>query len=252
MDGERGHLEIQGLLAAYCLGAVTPAESAEVQAHVATCEACRDDLQTYEAATAGLTGALDRVWARVSSTLAGRREDLDCFLGDVTAGDGGDGELTAPICVLVAADTEAARLVLATRLDGDDRFSVVATAGSPSELLAEGVVSLPDVVVLKLASTDRTWLEAVGELTAWAPRTRLVAVSGLNARHLADLVTSPPVVRSLAVGRPPGADMMAARPGAGPTASLPLDDRQGGAVEAPRSIIHEVMRHLGLAVGGER
>jgi hypothetical protein len=248
MDWDRRHQEIQGLLAAYCLGAVTMGEAAAVEEHTDECETCRAELARYEAATASLTGALDRMWARVSSTLAGRREDLDCFLAEVLAAGNERCDLGAPVRVLVAADTEAARVVLAGRLGSDNRFSVVGQAATPSELLAEGVGTLPDVVVLKLTTTDRQWLDAIGELTAWAPRTRLVAVSGVNARHLVDLMTTAPVVRSLATGRPSPAAVLARSDRSAPARpSVPTLDEPARPT-APRSIIQEVMRQVGVPV----
>jgi hypothetical protein len=249
MDRKRRHQEIQGLLAGYCLGAITAADAAAVEAHVERCATCRADLVAYQAATAGLTGALDRVWARVSGTLAGRREDLDCVLDEVLAAGPNREVTSAPVRVLVAADTEAARLVLVSRLHGDDRFAVVGQAASPAELLSEGVAGLPDVIVVKLASTDPAWLDAIGGLTAWSPRTRLVAVSGLNARHLADLLTCQPVVQSLVSGRPPVANVAAVTNRAAPRPTAAATP-PGAAMEAPRSIIHEVMRQVGIAVPG--
>lgn len=249
MNRRRRHQEIQGLLAGYCLGAVTTAEAAAVEAHVRDCDACREDLAGYQSATAGLTGALDRVWARVSGTLAGRREDLDCVLDEVLAAGSNRDVTSAPVRVLVAADTEAARLVLVSHLHGDDRFAVVGQAASPDEVLSEGVAGLPDVILVKLASTDPVWLNAIGALTAWSPRTRLVAVSGLNARHLADLVTSQPVVQSLASGRPPVA-IVAAVTNRSAARRAPAPTPPSVATEAPRSIIHEVMRQVGIPVRG--
>jgi hypothetical protein len=235
---------MQGLLAAYCLGAVTLAEAEAVEAHARECDSCRDDLAAYEEATTTLTGALDRMWSRVSSTLAGRREDLDCFLAGVLGGDG-ETSTPSPVRVLVAADTEAARVVLANRLGSDPRFAVVGEASDPAALLSEGVSTMPDVALVKLASTDRRWLDAVGELSAWSPRTRLVAVSGVNARHLADLVTTEPVARALAGGRPPTARVMASTSAATATAASPAAE-PAPAATAPRSIIHEVMRQVGI------
>jgi CheY-like chemotaxis protein len=247
MNRDRRHQEIQGLLAAYCLGAVTLAEAEAVEAHAAECGGCRDDLARYDAATASLSGALHHIWTMVSGTLAGRREDLDCVLADVLAA-GGDGHSAgSPVRVLVAADTEAARMVLASRLDGDDRFAVVGRAASPADVVAEGVSALPDVVVVKLASTDIRWLEAIGELTRWSPRTRLVAVSGLNARHLADLVTAEPMVGALAAGRPPSASVAAVKP-ASRSLRASLPSPAPAPPDVPRSIIHEVMRQVGLPV----
>jgi hypothetical protein len=249
MDRRRRHQETQGLLAGYCLGAVTMAEAMAVEEHVADCDVCRSDLEGYQATTAGLTGALDRMWARVSGTLAGRREDLDCFLAEVLAAGARREVTSAPVRVLVAADTEAARVVLVSRLQSDDRFVVVGQAATASDVLSEGVATLPDVIVVKLASTDPAWLEAIGELTAWSPRTRLVAVSGLNARHLAELVTSQPVVQSLASGRPPGATV-AAVPNRASVPRAPAPGTAPPADEAPRSIIHEVMRQVGIPMRG--
>jgi CheY-like chemotaxis protein len=249
VDRKRRHREIQGLLAAYCLGALTIAEAVAVEEHVLDCDACRDDLTGYQSVTSGLDGAIDRTWARVSGTLAGRREDLDCFLAEVVAAGSQREVATAPVQVLVAADTEAARQVLVSRLHGDDRFAVLGQAASPAQLLSEGVAGLPDVVVVKLASTDATWLEAIAELTAWSPRTRLVAVSGLNARHVADLVTSQPVVQSLASGRPPTATVAAVTNRSAARQS-PVALPGPAKDEAPRSIIHEVMRQVGIPIRG--
>jgi DNA-binding NarL/FixJ family response regulator len=149
--------------------------------------------------------------------------------------------------VIVAADTEAARVVLASRLGGDERFAVVGQAATPREVVSEGVAGLPDVIVVKLASTDPTWLQAISELTVWSPRTRLVAVSGLNARHLAELVTSQPVVQSLVSGRPPTEQVGAVAKGSMPRrAATPMPTSVPR--EAPRSIIHEVMRQVGIPV----
>jgi len=128
---------------------------------------------------------------------------------------------------------------------------IVAEAASPNDVVAEGVTSLPDVVVLKLATTDQAWLQAVGELTVWAPRTRLVAVSGLNARHLADLITTTAVVQSFSAARPPGA-RISARTAAGPDRVVEAPVTTIATDVAPRSIIHEVMRQVGLPVGRRR
>jgi hypothetical protein len=247
MNRDRRHHEIQGLLARYRLGAVSPAEAAAVGEHIEVCAACRADLDSYETAPTGHSAELDRLWDRISGTLAGRREDLECFLGEVLAAGAERERPSAPVRVLVAADTEAARVVLASRLGGDDRFAVVGQAAVPSEIISEGVAALPDVIVVKLASTDPAWLDAIGALTTWSPRTRLVAVSGLNARHLAELVTSQPVVDALVSSRPPTAPV-AAVPRAGWRAKVTAPSPSPVRGEAPRSIIHEVMRQIGIPV----
>jgi hypothetical protein len=248
--GDRWHDEVRELLVAYSLGALDASEAMAVEAHVAECESCRDDLGGYETAAAELTGAMDRMWGSIASTLAGRRDDLDCFLAQLTATAGDRPESSGPVRVLVASDTEAARLVLSHRIAGDDRFSVIGQAEDPAEMLAEGVSGLPDVVVVKLAHTDRRWLDALGELSAWSPRTRLLAVSGVHADHLAELMLTPAVADGLAAGRPPGAVVAAGRGDRRPTVA-PIDVRTEPAV-APRSIVHEVMRQMGIPVRVQR
>lgn len=251
MDSDRRHQEIQDLLAAYSLGGSTQSDAAAVEDHVSECPACREELAAHEAASEGLTGALDRMWARVSGTLAGRREDLDCFLADVLAGNDVRAP-AAPVRVLVAADTDAARSVLVGRLAGDARFSIVAQAATPADVLSEGIATLPDAVVIKLTSTQQSWLEAVSDLVGWSPRTRLVAVSGINARHVADVLTTTAIVESLEAGRPPAEVVMAhSDPGSSATRAPAAPGAYEPAV-APRSIILEVMRQVGLPVREQR
>ena len=216
-----------------------------------------DEAHDEAASGAGATGddlddAVARVWERVAATVAARREDLDCFLAEVL-GSGGDADDAGPVRVLVAADSEPARRVLALRLSLDERFVVVSEAASPEQVVAEGVASLPDLVVVKLTAAERVWLDALGELTAWSPRTRMVAVSGIHAEHLAQVVLTPQVARDLAAGRAPIVGVGAHTTGAAPAAVLP----SGGAAHAdvaaaPRSLIHEVMRQMGIPVRARR
>jgi CheY-like chemotaxis protein len=257
--GDARHDEVRELLAAYALGAVDVVEAGAIEAHLTACAPCRGEVRAYEAVAGTATGGVDRVWRRISATLAGRREDLDVFLAGVldSGGVGGEGGGDrAPVRVLIVADSDAARILLAHKLGDDDRFAIVAEAATPAEVLGAGVASLPDLVLVKLRSTDRVWLDALGELASWSPRTRLIAVSGIHAEHLADVVLTPSVVRDLAAGRPPSAGV-AARSGRGPglTAApahggtaTPEERPGGGGAAAPRSLIHEVMRQMGIPV----
>jgi hypothetical protein len=52
------HDEIRECLEAYALGALDDPERRTVEAHVATCEACRDELDRYQEVAAELPGAL--------------------------------------------------------------------------------------------------------------------------------------------------------------------------------------------------
>jgi hypothetical protein len=193
--------------------------------------------------------AVDRIWARITATLAARREDLDCFLTQLGADQSVD---RSPVRVLVASDTEAARVLLAQRIATDDRFALVGEAARPADLLAEGVSGLPDVVVVKLATTDRAWLDALGELSAWSPRTRMLAVSGVHADHLAELVLTPAVAAGLAAARPPSAHVAAMRPGETSATASARSKPSSPTAAAPRSLIHEVMRQVGIPVRSDR
>jgi hypothetical protein len=192
---------------------------------------------------------MDRVWDRITATLTGRREDLDCFLAQVVAAGGAD-PAGGAVRVLVAADTEPARTLLVHRIASDERFVVVGQASSPAEVLAEGVSGLPDVVVVKLANLARAWLDALGELSAWSPRTHLLAVSGVHADHLAELMLTSAVADGLAAGRPPGAVVAAGMGERRP--SVPSVGAGDEPAVAPRSIVHEVMRQMGIPVRVQR
>lgn len=52
-----GHADLQRSLGAYVLGALDPAERAELDAHLASCPACREELASY----AGLPALLSRL-----------------------------------------------------------------------------------------------------------------------------------------------------------------------------------------------
>jgi DNA-binding NarL/FixJ family response regulator len=250
--GAAGHDEVRELLAAYALGAVDVTEAATIEAHLAACGPCRGEVRAYEAIVGRSEDRVDRVWERISTTLAGRREDLDVFLAGVLNAGGTSGSEHAPVRVLVAADTEPARALLVHRLQHDPRFLVVAEATTPERVLGEGVAALPDLVLVKLSSSDRRWLDALGELASWSPRTRLIAVSGLHANHLAEVVLTAPVARDLAAGRPPGAAVAAVTSrdrglDAAPEETPPVVESRRGAA-APRSLIQEVMRQMGIPV----
>jgi anti-sigma factor RsiW len=74
-----GHAHVRGLLAAHALDALEEPETTEVEAHVAGCEACRDELRgLHEAATSGLLLDADPPragWSRVAAALRRRSDD---------------------------------------------------------------------------------------------------------------------------------------------------------------------------------
>lgn len=116
---------VSASLGAYVLGALEPAERAQVEAHLPFCTACRDQL----AAIAGLPGLLSQL----------RPEDLDvpdvADVPDVPADGSQDSTLTGPGAdVLRRALTELAgwqrRKRIRTRVVGAAASVVVLTAGA--------------------------------------------------------------------------------------------------------------------------
>jgi anti-sigma-K factor RskA len=55
---DQQHTDFQDNLAAYALGALDPEETAALEAHLQTCESCRDELADYRAVSTGLMASL--------------------------------------------------------------------------------------------------------------------------------------------------------------------------------------------------
>ena len=55
---DQQHTDFQNNLAAYALGALDPEETAALEAHLQTCESCRDELADYQRVSTGLMASL--------------------------------------------------------------------------------------------------------------------------------------------------------------------------------------------------
>ena len=58
---EAQHEEIKGLIAPYVLGAVSPEEESQVEAHLRTCDECRAEAEGFGSVTASLASTVDPV-----------------------------------------------------------------------------------------------------------------------------------------------------------------------------------------------
>ena len=87
---------------------------------------------------------------------------------------------------VIADDTPDVRALLRYTLDLDGRFEVVAQAADGIEAVEAVVNERPDAVVLDLAMPVLDGLEAITRILAASPTTRIVVLSGFDARQMAD------------------------------------------------------------------
>lgn len=86
--------------------------------------------------------------------------------------------------VLVVDDVADIRLLLRLALEGDGRFEIVGEAGDGSEAIDAAGRLRPDVVLLDLAMPVMDGLEALPGIRAQSPESKIVILSGFNAREL--------------------------------------------------------------------
>src|SRR5688572_3542827 len=96
------------------------------------------------------------------------------------------GESHGRIRVVIADDTAEVRALLRYTLELDGRFLVVGQAGDGREAIAEVDAEKPDAVVLDLAMPVMDGLSAIEEILAVSPTTRIVVLSGFDARQMAE------------------------------------------------------------------
>ena len=88
--------------------------------------------------------------------------------------------------VVIADDTPEVRALLRYTLDLDGRFDVVAQAADGAEAVAAVTSEKPDAVVLDLAMPVLDGLEAIGRILVASPATRILVLSGFDARQMAE------------------------------------------------------------------
>jgi DNA-binding NarL/FixJ family response regulator len=93
-----------------------------------------------------------------------------------------------PIRVLLCDDVEAFRALMRAQLGEDPAIEVVGEAADGEEGVAQVADLQPDVVLLDLAMPRCDGIEAIPRMRRFAPRTRVVALSGFAAARKAGRV----------------------------------------------------------------
>ena len=103
-----------------------------------------------------------------------------------TLGAARDGPATSGrvLRVVVIDDTPDIRFLLRLTLERDGRFEVVGEAGDGVEAIEAAARLRPDVVLLDLAMPVMDGLEALPEIRKVSPESRVVVLSGFNARQM--------------------------------------------------------------------
>lgn len=86
--------------------------------------------------------------------------------------------------VLVVDDTADIRFLLRLTLERDGRFEVVGEAGDGAEAIVAAARLRPDVVLLDLAMPVMDGLEALPQIRAQSAESKIVVLSGFNAREM--------------------------------------------------------------------
>lgn len=95
---------------------------------------------------------------------------------------------SGPIRVVIADDVPDMRLLVRIALTRGGDFDVVGEAGDGREAVDTVERLQPDVVLLDLSMPVLDGLQAIPELRARSPRTKIVVLSGFNAGQMADEV----------------------------------------------------------------
>ena len=193
MNRAERHGWATGLLGAWAVGAVDPAEETDMRRHLAECAACRDEAAHLRDAVEGLVDAGElaspAVWESVLSTIHSRvGPEAEAWLAE--------GAPVAPPRIRVGlVDDEAdIRSLWRHWLSEAGGFEVVGEAGDGDAAVALALRERPDVLVLDLAMPGRSGLEALRRLEACAPMTKVLACSAHEE------LLSEAVVRGAAAG----------------------------------------------------
>jgi DNA-binding NarL/FixJ family response regulator len=89
--------------------------------------------------------------------------------------------VTVALRVLLCDDTELVRVAVRRVLEDETDMVIVAEADSLASALVETARTAPDIVVLDAHLPDGNGVDAVDELRAAAPGTRIIVLSGDEA-----------------------------------------------------------------------
>jgi len=108
------------------------------------------------------------------------------------------------IRVVIVDDAQPLRALLRSTLNRDGRFDVVGEAADGREGVQVVLSSVPDVVLLDLAMPVMDGLEAIPRIVAGSPGTRIVVLSGFEARQVEEEVIELGAAAYLPKGVRPG------------------------------------------------
>jgi DNA-binding NarL/FixJ family response regulator len=111
----------------------------------------------------------------------------------------------ASVDVLICDDNVAMRALLDAVVNGSPRLRVVGEAGDGNEAVTEARLHQPDVILLDLAMPNCSGLEAIPDLRAVAPDSRIIVLSGFSAATVAAEVLALGAVSYLEKGAHPDA-----------------------------------------------
>jgi CheY-like chemotaxis protein len=173
MNRAERHGWAAGLLGAWAVGAVDPAEEADMRRHLAECRLCRDEAAQLRDAMEGLVEASDpaspEVWEQILSIIHSRvGPEAEAWLHVVEA---------STIRVGLVDDEPDMRDLWRTWLSRDGGFEVVGEAGDGDGAVAMAERERPDIIVLDLVMPGRSGLDALDSLGTFAPDTKVVVCS---------------------------------------------------------------------------
>ncbi len=90
--------------------------------------------------------------------------------------------------IVVADDAVDLRFLVRRLLERDGRFEVLAEAGDGEQAIALATEHQPDLVLLDLSMPVLDGLQALPDILAACPGTRVVVLSGFDAEHMAQKV----------------------------------------------------------------
>ena len=186
MNRAERHGWVTGLLGAWAVGAVDPAEEADIREHLTECEACRIESAQLRDAMEGLVDAGElaspAVWESVLSTIHSRvGPEAEHWLAS------GVRPPATRIRVALVDDEADIRDLWRAWLSSAGGFEIVGEADDGDGAVALVLRERPDVVVLDLVMPGRSGLAALERIEACAPNTKILACSG-HAELLSEAV----------------------------------------------------------------
>jgi CheY-like chemotaxis protein len=177
MNRAERHGWATGLLGAWAVGAVDPAEEADMRRHLTECDTCRDEATQLRDTVEELVDAGElaspSVWESVLSTIHGRvGPEAEHWLAE------GAPHPPHRIRVALVDDEADIRDLWRAWLSAAGEFEIVGEADDGDGAVALVMRERPDVVVLDLVMPGRSGLAALERIEACAPATKILACSG--------------------------------------------------------------------------